>query len=246
MQNSTMGRGFGFHVMSSDSSVVHDMSQFMLDESHDCSRHVRPALQKSKWSAEEDDLLRQNVAAHGLGNWSLVAQSMPGRNGKQCRERWMNQLSPSLNKDNWTPQEDLVLAQHQHIYGNVWSQIAQFLPGRSANAVKNRWSWLSRHSLSAKCPPRVIHFPLPRMPPPAAPNPVMPLVILPQRPPACRDPPDAQEDFLAACPSSADADHGWPQAAVDPFDPDPLMANRDLEPNLFCLDALRAFDDAPF
>jgi hypothetical protein len=137
-------------------------------------------VKKSKWSPEEDDLLRQNVTVHGLGNWSLVAQSIPGRNGKQCRERWMNQLCPSLNKDNWMPQEDMVLVQQQRIYGNVWSQIAQFLPGRSPNAVKNRWSWLSRHSIPPVFVTRMFPFAIPPRPPPP-PRPVMPQIFQTQR-----------------------------------------------------------------
>ena len=82
-----------------------------------------------------------------MGNWSLVCQTVPGRSGKQCRERWINQLCPALNKDNWTPQEDAILIQQQRIHGNFWTKIAQFLPGRSANNVKNRWGWLSRHRI---------------------------------------------------------------------------------------------------
>jgi hypothetical protein len=60
----------------------------------------------------------------------------------------MNQLCPAFNTEHWTPQEDAVLIEQQRVFGNVWSQIAQFLAGRSPNSVKNRWSWLSRHTLS--------------------------------------------------------------------------------------------------
>ncbi|OHT08026.1 hypothetical protein TRFO_23652 [Tritrichomonas foetus] len=104
-----------------------------------------PPFKKSKWTPEEDRLLMDSVNKHGMGNWSLVSQAVPGRTGKQCRERWINQLCPALNKDNWTPQEDAILIQQQRIHGNFWTKIAQFLPGRSSNNVKNRWSWLSRH-----------------------------------------------------------------------------------------------------
>jgi hypothetical protein len=66
----------------------------------------------------------------------------------------MNQLCPALNKDDWSPHEDAILIQRQRSFGNVWSRIAQFLPGRSSNAVKNRWSWLSRHAAAPPMPHR--------------------------------------------------------------------------------------------
>ena len=155
------------------SERIHDMSQFMTDVGeHSLSASasmvqspVAPPpsapFKKSKWTPDEDKLLVEGVKQHGMGNWSLVAQNIPGRTGKQCRERWINQLSPTLNKDNWSAQEDAILVQHQRMHGNVWSKIAQYLPGRSANSVKNRWSWLSRHrappSLAAQMMPFVVH-----------------------------------------------------------------------------------------
>jgi myb proto-oncogene protein len=32
--------------------------------------------------------------------------SLPGRIGKQCRERWHNHLDPNIKKDKWNPEED--------------------------------------------------------------------------------------------------------------------------------------------
>ena len=99
---------------------------------------------KTKWSEEEDNMLIQSVKKNGMTNWTLVASEVPGRTGKQCRERWVNQLCPSVNKDNWTAQEDQILFKQHAVYGNVWSKICKHLPGRSANAVKNRWAWIMR------------------------------------------------------------------------------------------------------
>jgi hypothetical protein len=136
---------------------------------------IQPAIpppvpvKKAKWTPDEDNLLSASIQEHGISNWSRIAQNLPGRNGKQCRERWMNQLCPNLNRDNWTHQEDLILLQQQQVYGNLWSHVAQFLPGRSANAVKNRWSWLIRHHVSP---------PIPIAPPPQPP--AIPIQQFPQ------------------------------------------------------------------
>ena len=102
---------------------------------------------KCKWTPEEDKCLIDSVKKHGMTNWSLVATAVFGRTGKQCRERWTNQLCPVLNKGDWTAQEDEILIKQQQLHGNTWSKIARYLPGRSLNAVKNRWSWLSRHNV---------------------------------------------------------------------------------------------------
>lgn len=104
-------------------------------------------FKKAKWTPEEDQLLIQSVTTHGTTNWTIVSHIIPGRSGKQCRERWLNQLNPELTKNTWTPEEDEILIQKQAQYGNKWSEISKFLPGRSGNNIKNRWSYLSRHRI---------------------------------------------------------------------------------------------------
>jgi hypothetical protein len=103
------------------------------------------AIRKVKWTAEEDALLLHWIEIHGATRWTAIAGEMPGRSGKQCRERWTNRLDPSLNRDAWTAREDAVLVHQQKVCGNCWAKIASSLPHRSPNAIKNRWSWLSRH-----------------------------------------------------------------------------------------------------
>ena len=41
----------------------------------------------------------------------------------------------------------MILVQKQKEIGNRWAQIAEFLPGRSAMAIKNRWHWLLRRDI---------------------------------------------------------------------------------------------------
>jgi hypothetical protein len=103
------------------------------------------AARKLKWSADEDEKLKQAVGEFGTGSWNAVCTRVPGRNGKQCRERWIGQLAPYISKENWLPEEDAALLQAQTTAGNQWSLIAAQLPGRSSISVKNRWNWLRRN-----------------------------------------------------------------------------------------------------
>ena len=60
------------------------------------------------------------VLEHGPKNWSYIAKNLPGRIGKQCRERWYNHLIPTVNKKSWSQDEENLLFSAHRIYGNKW------------------------------------------------------------------------------------------------------------------------------
>lgn len=105
---------------------------------------LKPGLIKGPWTDEEDELLRTYVPLEAKNNWVAVAEHVPGRTAKQCRERWSLSLDPNIRKDPWTSEEDELLLQLHEQHGNAWAVIVKHLNGRTVNAAKSRFKSIER------------------------------------------------------------------------------------------------------
>jgi hypothetical protein len=108
------------------------------------------------WYAEEDAALSRLVdeqaaeqASGAAGpltapRWAAIAACMPGRRGKQCRDRYVNHLAPNISRGEWSDLEERSLAEGYLLLGTKWAALARMLPGRTENMVRSALRTRSR------------------------------------------------------------------------------------------------------
>ncbi|KAK8871139.1 hypothetical protein M9Y10_009052 [Tritrichomonas musculus] len=121
------------------------------------------------WSPEEDEAIKdfmkkdqrfyKSQMKESMANvWSRLA-SIPllmhnKRSAKDIKRRWILHLDPFAAEERikgpWTIEEDILLVKLHDIYGNSWSKIAFFIPGRTEPSIKTRWNSHLKTKLKSK------------------------------------------------------------------------------------------------
>jgi myb-related protein len=73
-------------------------------------------MDKIMWTEEEDKILIEKIMS-GIEKWAEIATFLNNRTSNSCRERWVNHLSPKINKEQWTTEEDDILLANQKKMG---------------------------------------------------------------------------------------------------------------------------------
>ena len=110
-------------------------SSRMVAQNHHESKSTR-----QKFTAEEDARLIDLVRIHGNKAWKKIASIMKTRTTRQCRERYINYLSPNVTNGPWTAEEELLLIEKVQEMGPRWPKIAKYFQSRSDVNIKNRYA----------------------------------------------------------------------------------------------------------
>jgi hypothetical protein len=58
--------------------------------------HRAPKIHRFRFTLNEDHILTDLMMRGGSKSWTWVASHLPGRNSRQCRDRWNHFLAPKL------------------------------------------------------------------------------------------------------------------------------------------------------
>lgn len=114
-------------------------------------------ITRMKFTPQEDNELLELVSKYGDQNWKIISEEMSKKNNcsqsqngqvvrtpRQCKDRYTNYLSPDINKEDWTVEEDQCLILNLSFRRFQWSTLKKFFPGRSEVALRNRFNYIHR------------------------------------------------------------------------------------------------------
>ncbi|KAI8374215.1 uncharacterized protein BYT42DRAFT_500035 [Radiomyces spectabilis] len=83
------------------------------------NEEIMQDYKRGTWTQEEDELLLAGIKKYGYGRWKDIANTIPGRKGKQLKQRWDNTLASKYVDREWLQNkirndEELQNQQHHH------------------------------------------------------------------------------------------------------------------------------------
>ncbi|XP_065593329.1 snRNA-activating protein complex subunit 4 [Cyrtonyx montezumae] len=103
-----------------------------------------PSINKSEWTEEETERLKDIAAEHGHVDWQAVAQELgTNRTAFQCLQKYQA-CNKDLKRKEWTRDEDkmlLELVQEMRVGSHIpYKKIAYYMEGRDSAQLIYRWT----------------------------------------------------------------------------------------------------------
>ncbi|CAD8137614.1 unnamed protein product [Paramecium pentaurelia] len=138
MSQNTRTRANSQQSQISKKSIRKYSSDYYESDASDSEPMIKKRVVKI-WTPEEDEML-QDFYEKFNGNWTLVAQAIPGRNQSQCSQRW-KRINPNRIKmrKQWTEEEDRQVLRLIQKFGKNWKRIENEMTGRSGKQIRERF-----------------------------------------------------------------------------------------------------------
>jgi hypothetical protein len=108
-----------------------------------------PKLTRSRFLPDEDALLRTLVSTYGTHSWEEIAKRIPGRNVRQCRDRWFHYLGDLPTRYSWSVEEDALLRRIIDRFNGSFEHVMAFFPNQTSQEIQRRWVLL-KHKKSSE------------------------------------------------------------------------------------------------
>ncbi|KAM3836038.1 snRNA-activating protein complex subunit 4, partial [Diretmus argenteus] len=106
---------------------------------------LHPSINKSRWSEEEVQHLKEISTRHEERNWEAIAEELgTGRTAFMCLQMFQSFVSQNFKRSSWSPEEDVVLRElvEKMRVGNFipYTQMSYFMDGRTPSQLMYRWT----------------------------------------------------------------------------------------------------------
>ncbi|KAI7870494.1 uncharacterized protein EV154DRAFT_431718 [Mucor mucedo] len=97
------------------------------------SEDMMQDYKRGTWTREEDELLLSGIKRYGYGRWKEIATSIPGRKGKQLKQRWDNTLASKYVDQEWL--RNKIRNDEEETAANATNAAAAFLEATDWNDI---------------------------------------------------------------------------------------------------------------
>lgn len=126
----------------------------LLQVKYQWSKLISQRQTNRPWSSQEDSTLLGLVEKFGDKDWNRIANYLPMRTNKSCRERYTMRLRferRAIGK--WRRREDENLLSAVERFGTNWSLISSHFPDRNSQQLRNRYELIKNEGHGRKVGP---------------------------------------------------------------------------------------------